>query len=94
MIYFFLLFILFFLFQKRIYVLLDKILVISISYKIELVFVHIFNLVYVVENIVKWKLNCNVWWSLKHCWKYVVFHLFNLILMLKTKYYIVSKKPH
>jgi len=74
-------FILLFLFKKCIYVLLeilekDKILVISISYKIELVFVHVFNLVYVVENIVKWKLNSNVWWSLKHCnvwWSFILY---------------------
>jgi len=90
-------FLLCFLFIKRIYVLLeilknDKILVFCIYYKIGLCFVHVFNLVYVVVNIVKWKWNCNIWWNLKHCWKYVVFQHFNLILMLETKNCIVSKK--
>jgi len=33
----------------------DKIKVLCISYKIGLYFVHVFNLVYVVGNIVKWK---------------------------------------
>jgi len=71
----------------------DKILVFFISYKIGLRFVQVFNLVYVVENIGKWKWNFNIWWYLKHCWKYVVFPLLNLILMLEK---IVSsrKKPH
>ena len=32
--------------------------------------------------------------SSEHCWKYVVFYLFNSILMLKTKNCIVSKKSH
>ena len=54
----------------------DKILVFYISYKIELIFVHVFNFVYVV------------------CRKYVVFYLFNSILLLETKEIIVSKKPH
>jgi hypothetical protein len=90
-------FLLCFLFKKRIYVLLkilenDKILFFCISYKIELRFVHVFNLVYVVGNIIKWKWNCNIWWNLKYWWKYVVFQLFNLILMLQTKIYIVLKK--
>ena len=51
-------FLLCFLFKKRIYMLLgilenDEILVFCISYKIGLRFVHVFNLVYVVGNIVK-----------------------------------------
>jgi len=72
----------------------DKILVFYISYKIWLRSVHVFNLVYVIGNIVKWKWNCNIWINIKHCGKYVVFQLFNLILMLETKNCIVSKKPH
>jgi len=51
-------FLLCFLFKRRIYVLIEilennKILVFCISYKIGLHFVHLFNLVYVIGNIVK-----------------------------------------
>jgi len=42
----------------------DKILAFCISYEIRLLFVYVFNLVYVVGNILKWKWNCNVWWNL------------------------------
>jgi len=43
----------------------DKILVFCIFFiEYDYFFAQVFNLVYIVGNIIKWKWNCNVWWNL------------------------------